>query len=394
LGKAVLITNARIATGAAATASRNLWLQNGLVYFSPRRTNTRIKIDLGGFLILPGLINAHDHLEFNLFPRLGKGPYPNATAWAKDIFHPAHSPIKEQLAISKPLRLLWGGLKNLVSGVTTVAHHNSYHPAFQLPSFPVRTLRRYGWAHSLQFSPDWLTRFRQTPEDDPFIIHACEGTDGSARQELEVLTNAGALRDSTVFVHGVALEETDVRPLAERHTTLIWCPTSNKFTLGRTIHPAILRSDLLIALGSDSGLTAAGDLLDELRDASSSTIDADRLYRSVTTDAAKVLKLPAGFGEIRHGGPADFLIMADNGQTPIDALLTGIPLAVIIGGALKLTSPEFARISGWPIRQPLQSLKVETRGPYLVAHDIRSLMSKTKAAFGGELRLAGKVIAA
>jgi cytosine/adenosine deaminase-related metal-dependent hydrolase len=31
-----------------------------------------------GHLILPGLINCHDHLEFNLFPRLGCGPYPNA----------------------------------------------------------------------------------------------------------------------------------------------------------------------------------------------------------------------------------------------------------------------------------------------------------------------------
>ena len=33
-------------------------------------------LDLSGFLILPGLINAHDHLEFALF-RLGKGPYRN-----------------------------------------------------------------------------------------------------------------------------------------------------------------------------------------------------------------------------------------------------------------------------------------------------------------------------
>ena len=32
-------------------------------------------IDLKGFLLLPGLINAHDHLEFGLFPRLGKGGY-------------------------------------------------------------------------------------------------------------------------------------------------------------------------------------------------------------------------------------------------------------------------------------------------------------------------------
>src|SRR5689334_8313466 len=50
--------------------------------------DARMKLDLEGYEVLPGFINAHDHLEFNLFPRLGAGPYRNATEWARDIYHP------------------------------------------------------------------------------------------------------------------------------------------------------------------------------------------------------------------------------------------------------------------------------------------------------------------
>ena len=80
--------------------------------------------------ILPGLINAHDHLHFALFPRLGAGPYPNATAWARDIYHPEREPIRSHLRVPKRLRLLWGGLRNLLSGVTTVGHHDPFDAVF------------------------------------------------------------------------------------------------------------------------------------------------------------------------------------------------------------------------------------------------------------------------
>src|SRR5437588_1709038 len=107
----------------------------------------------------PGLINAHDHLEFALFPRLGKGPYANAAAWAADIHKPNESPVKEQRAVPRETRLLWGAIRNLAAGVTTVVHHNPWEAIFDDPGFPVRVVKRFGWAHSLHFAPDAKQRF-------------------------------------------------------------------------------------------------------------------------------------------------------------------------------------------------------------------------------------------
>src|SRR5574337_880126 len=69
--------------------------------------SSRSEISVEGCLVLPGLVNSHDHLEFNLFPRLGRGPYPNFEAWARDIYHPDRAPVREHLGVPKPVRLWW-----------------------------------------------------------------------------------------------------------------------------------------------------------------------------------------------------------------------------------------------------------------------------------------------
>ena len=143
-------------------------------------------------MILPGLINAHDHLSFNLFPLLGRPPYANATEWARDIYKPDESPVREHRAVPRAVRLAWGGLKNLVSGVTTVAHHDpDPAPAFGA-KFPVRVAKA-GWAHSLGLTPDIAKRMRRTPEDVPFILHLGEATDAEGAREIFELDRMGLL---------------------------------------------------------------------------------------------------------------------------------------------------------------------------------------------------------
>ncbi len=299
------LIGARVATGPTLSIRADIAVRRGRVFFSAPPAAREQRIDLKGYLILPGLINAHDHLEFNLFPRLGGRLYSNAREWATDIFHPDASPVREHLSVPKPIRLVWGGLRNLIGGVTTVAHHNPYEASvfdcrLSDHRFPVRVVRHFGWAHSLDFSPDLADRYRNTPRSYPFIVHAAEGTDEKARLEIARLDQSGALSRRTVLVHALAAGNNEIDLLRQRRCSIIWCPSSNLAMFGRTLSHRVLHSAIPVALGTDSALTCAGDLIDELQTAREHGIDVAALYRMVTTSAASILRLRDGRGSIRE----------------------------------------------------------------------------------------------
>jgi cytosine/adenosine deaminase-related metal-dependent hydrolase len=351
-------------------------------------------IDLSGFLLLPGFVNAHDHLEFALFPRLGNPPYRNYIEWGDDIHSRFPGTIAKHRAVPKGIRLWWGGLRNLLCGVTTVSHHNPLWPELKREDFPVRVIRDYGWGHSLALGGNLCQAYRATPKGQPFILHACEGTDEQAREELRGLERLGVLDHNTVLVHGLAIDQDGVALIRDHRASLIVCPSSNKFLFEKIPDISLLSKIEKIALGSDSPLTAEGDLLDEIQFAIGfANIPASAAYRMVTTAPAAILRLGDAEGSIKEFGLADLIAVRDTGRDPADRLRT-LSLKdiefVMIGGRVQLAAQAMLERLPFAAKHGLEPLSIDGLIRWLRA-PVKALLRKTEEVLGiSEVRLGSR----
>jgi hypothetical protein len=323
-------------------------------------------IDLDGYTIFPGLINAHDHLEMNHYPRSKfRERYDNARQWHEDMNSRLNEePYKSLRAYPLWDKLFIGGLKNLLCGATTVAHHNPPHKDLWRKDFPVRVLKNYGWSHSFYLSTDEeiVKSYRSTAKDWPWFIHLAEGTDDVAAGEYQRLKKLDCTDlNKTVLIHCVGMrkkgqhfihlpDDQTVDFIADDVRGVIWCPTTNFYLLGKTLvdneNNSIFPITNALGLGSDSRLTSEGDLLSELKATyecfGSNSDRAAHVINLVFYDAGFILFHKSVEDWMYGQEYADMVIMPTSENDPVKLCHSRrADLALVVkGGVPQLGDPE------------------------------------------------------
>jgi len=252
-------------------------------------------------MVFPGLVNSHDHLDFNLYPNLGHRTYNNYTEWGRHIHKTYKKEIAAVLKIPSILRYEWGVFKNLLCGVTTVVNHGE--PS-GLKDDLITIFEEFQALHSVGFETAWRFKLNNPFNTKlPVCIHVGEGDDWPSFSEIDQLTAWNLLGRRLIGVHAVAMSENQ----AKKFKALVWCPQSNYFLLNKTAPVNLLKKHTEILFGTDSTLTGSWDIWEHLRLARQTRMLNDEgLYHSLNKNAAEVWGLNSG--TLEPGKDADIVI--------------------------------------------------------------------------------------
>jgi cytosine/adenosine deaminase-related metal-dependent hydrolase len=349
------------------------------------KSQTEDDFDGHEYWLLPGLINAHDHLGLDLLPPLGTPPYINSEDWGKHVYHPKTSPLKEIWQLSYSERLLWGAYRNLLSGVTTVQHHDRGH--WRLSRLPVR-VPAYRWLHRpgspLKGQWGW------NAQNAPLFVHCGEGTDPASYQEVAQLQTAGLLNCQTVLIHAIAVKSNEIALIKAAQSGVVLCPHSNQFLYGKMPPIEVLQQqNIPLALGTDSTASGSVDLMAELRGLRGLLSDSV-LLAMVTRNAAQLLGVTR-LGDLKVSHPADFILLhRPEATSQAEALLTAQPAdirLVVVAGRPVLIRSSFAT----HFAQKLQRVLINDQ-PTWLAGSIHSLLKSTEKYLGKRLYFAQEIL--
>jgi cytosine/adenosine deaminase-related metal-dependent hydrolase len=324
-------------------------------------------------IVFPGVINSHDHLDFNLFPQLGNKKYNNYIEWGEDIHKQNKATIDKVLKVPKELRMQWGMYKNLLNGITTVVNHG---PKVDVKSDILSVWQDCNVLHSVQLEKKWKLKLNNLfAGRQPFAIHIGEGTDVKTHEEINKLLKWNLFKRTLIGIHAIAMDETQ----AKGFKAIVWCPDSNYFLIGETAHIAQLKNKTNIVFGTDSSVSASWNIWEHLRLARQQNMVTDKeLFEMLNVTPAKIWPIKDK-GILEKNCFADIVIARNKaGLTPMNAFYSLNPediLFVMHKGEIRLFDESLLR----QLNEPKGFCKVKIKGnTKYVYGDIAGLISSIK----------------
>jgi 5-methylthioadenosine/S-adenosylhomocysteine deaminase len=363
--------------GPPLRGARVAWDDGQILQVGPGRGERH----LDGAAIVPGLVNAHSHLEYAAYAGFGDGLA--FGPWlALHVERKARLALEEMEAVAR-----LGVAECLAAGITTVGDA-SYSGAAATacaelglraivylevfgPGTEQMTSRfaanrdriedalsdrvRLGisphtpytaplelWYEAAALGLPLATHFGESEAEVEWTRSGRSPIDGIASTSIRELAAAGLLSERLAAAHCVHLDAEELELLALHDVAVVHCPRSNSL-LGCGIAPlAELRAaGLRVGLGTDSpASTPSFDLFEELRAAvylararerRADALTAEDALRLATIDGARALGLDAEIGTLTPGKRADITVVSLVGS-PYDPVEDPVA-AVVFGGS-------------------------------------------------------------
>ena len=318
-------------------------------------------VDVGTSLVLPGLIDLHNHLAYNTLPLwteptrttpfLHHNSWPGARSYAASVTWPAYAFIT-----AAPQELLaYVETKAIAGGTTSVQ------------GSPPKNRPRDGWLVRNVEDETWNTgrqnlvyasaltlksavladRANRMRAGSSFIYHCAEGQRGSiVAGEFRDAAAAGCLQERFVAVHCNAVDPVVFERWTNRGA-VVWSPLSNLWLYGKTTDvPAALDAGVSVCLGSDWGPSGSKNVLGELKVA---RLAADH-FGWTLSDAQLVQMVTSTPGDILARGWARQTGRLQPGAVADVAVLGAAPRAEPFGAVVRATERdvELVVINGTP----------------------------------------------
>jgi cytosine/adenosine deaminase-related metal-dependent hydrolase len=311
-------------------------------------------IDTHGF-IYPGLIDLHNHLTWNVFPRWSAGTLTkNRYEWqAMDAYAARLSGYQSKLRDSGCDGERFAEVKALVWGATStvgslplpctkgLARNLDYYSGFFGTEPNKEPLQYRVFPLELKESDEKSVR-DALASDKPVIAHLCEGIDASAARELRMARAHGFLTKGFIIIHGVPLKDKDFAELGKNGVGFVWSPRSNIELYGATADVASARKYVTLAIAPDWSPSGSNGMIEELRYAAiwndqqfPPIFTNKELVLMATTNPAKLARLESKTGRLAKGLAADYVIVRASARDPYQALIYAAHedvLAVAVAG--------------------------------------------------------------